>query len=111
MLRPITPTRATLSHVFGDQTEEHRLGVGIAVRQLVLRVRREAPQLRPDLAALIDDLQGAATEHRHGSLREAEPGPGRLERQEPEVDYDERDEEPLSLSRHPSDFRVLWGPR
>ena len=57
---------ATLSHVFGDQTEEHRLGEGIAVRRLVLRVRREAPQLRPDLAALIEDLQGAATEHREG---------------------------------------------
>ena len=78
-----------------DQAEEHRLRVGIAVGQLVLRVRREDPQLRPDLAAVVDDLEGAATKDRRGFLGEGDPGPDHLEGQEGEVEDGEGDEETL----------------
>jgi hypothetical protein len=63
----------------------------------VLRVRREDPQLGADLASLIDDLQGAAPEHRRVVLSEGVPRPDHLVGQESEVDHSERDEKSLVL--------------
>ena len=47
----------------------------------MFRVSREDPQLGPDLAPLIDDLQGAATENRPRFLRDCEPRSDQLVRQ------------------------------